>query len=215
MYIPRLNAVTDAAVIDDFIRANNFAIVVTASPEASNGEPLATHLPLELITRADGQRLLIGHFAKANPHWRAFAIGQPVLAIFAGPHTYISPRWYGHPEVPTWNYMTAHAYGQPRVIEDEGELRASLSRLVRQHEGDSGYTLEGLPEKVAAQIHGVVGFEVTVTRIEAKFKLSQNRQPADYASVIAHLQQRPDSQSHAVAEAMRDLRRDFAEQEKR
>lgn len=206
MYIPKINAVTDEAVIDDFIRTNDFAIVVSAPSGEANGELVATHVPLELITRPDGQRLLYGHVAKANPHWRALSPEKPVLAIFAGPHTYISPRWYEHPDVPTWNYMTAHVYGKPRLIENEAELYATLSRLVQRHEGESGYTLEGLPEKVAAQIHGVVGFEITVERIEAKFKLSQNRKAADYASIIAQLRQREDAESHAVAQAMTALR---------
>ncbi|MGQ0603566.1 MAG: FMN-binding negative transcriptional regulator [Anaerolineales bacterium] len=208
MYIPKINAVTDDAVIDDFIKKNDFAIVVSAPSGEANGEPLATHLPLELVTRADGQRLLYGHFAAANPHWRALSAEKPVLAIFSGTHTYISPRWYEHPDVPTWNYMTAHVYGTPRLIEDEAELFAALSRLVTRYEGNSGYTLEGLPPKVSHQIRGVVGFEITVERVEAKFKLSQNRKSTDYANIIAHLRQREDAQSQAVAEAMAALRRD-------
>jgi transcriptional regulator len=204
MYTPKLYAVTDEAVIEAFIRENNFAIVVSAPGD----EPIATHLPLELATGADGQRLLYGHFAKANPHWRAFTPEKPVLAIFAGAHTYITPRWYDHPNVPTWNYMTAHVYGTPRLIHAEAEVYALLSRLVAQHEGDSGYTLEGQPPQVATQLHGVVGFEITVTRLEAKFKLSQNRSAGDYANIIAHLRQRDDAPSHAVAEAMAAQRRD-------
>jgi transcriptional regulator len=206
MYIPKLNAVTDTAVIDDFIRANSFGILISAANGEPNGEPTATHLPLELITRNDGQRLLYGHFAKANPHWRTLSAEKPVLAIFAGPHTYITPRWYDQPNVPTWNYMTAHVYGTPRLIHDQAEVYALLARLVAQHEGDSGYALEGQPPQVVNQLRGVVAFEVTVTRVEAKFKLSQNRAPAEYANIIAQLRRREDEHSHAVAEAMTALR---------
>lgn len=200
MYVPKLYSVTDDAVIDDFIRQNNFAVVVSAD---ENGVPLATHLPLELSVPETGERRLAGHFAKANAHWRTLTPEKTVLVIFSGPHTYISPRWYDQPNVPTWNYMTVHAYGHARLIEDEAEALAHLTRMVSQHEAQPGtYKLEEQPPSVLQQRLGVTVFEITVTRVEAKFKLSQNRNAGDYAYIIAQLKLREDALSHQVAEAM-------------
>jgi transcriptional regulator len=204
MYIPQLYSVTDEAVINDFIRQNAFAVIVSAD---ENGVPVATHLPLELRMSEIGERRLLGHFAKANPHWRTLTPEKTVLAIFSGPHTYISPRWYDHANVPTWNYMTVHAYGHARLIEDEAEVLAHLTRMVNAYEAQPGtYKLEEQPAKVIQQIHGVVMFELAVTRVEAKFKLSQNRNAGDYANIIAQLQQRGDAVSRQIAEAMDELR---------
>ncbi|MBL8045283.1 MAG: FMN-binding negative transcriptional regulator [Anaerolineales bacterium] len=200
MYVPQLYSVTDDAIINDFIRQNNFAVVVSTD---ETGVPVATHLPLELTVTETGERRLAGHFAKANAHWRALMPEKTMLVIFSGPHTYISPRWYDQPNVPTWNYMTVHAYGHARLIEDEAEVLAHLTRMVNQYEAQPGtYKLEEQPPKVIQQMHGVVMFEMVVTRVEAKFKLSQNRNAGDYANIIAQLQQREDALSHQVAEAM-------------
>lgn len=205
MYIPSRYAVTDPAAIEAFIHEHDFAALVSVK----DGLPLATHLPMEWVTAADGQRYLYGHVARANPHWRALEAQPGALAIFAGPHTYISPRWYDHPNVPTWNYMTAHVYGQARLIHDPDELYPLLKRLVDRYEANSGatpvYQLETLPpDLVAKQIRGIVGIEIAVERIEAKFKLSQNRNRRDFETIIAELQQHADGNAYAprIAEAM-------------
>lgn len=204
MYVPKLYSVTDEAVINDFIRQNNFAVVVSAD---ENNVPVATHLPLELMVTATGERRLAGHFAKADAHWRALTPEKTVLVIFSGPHTYISPRWYDHPNVPTWNYMTVHAYGHARLIEDEAEVLAHLTRMVSRYEAQpSTYKLEKQPPKVIQQVQGVAAFELAVTRVEAKFKLSQNRRTGDYANIITQLKLRGDALSHQVAEAMDEIR---------
>lgn len=206
MYIPRPYEVTDPAVIDAFIRTHDFAILVST---AADGVPVATHLPLELVVNEQGQRYLYGHFARPNPQWRGLSPEQTVLAIFHGPHAYISPRWYDHPNVPTWNYLTVHAYGQPRLIEERDELFELLKRLVNRYESTSGatppYQLETQPPQVIQQLKGVVGLEIKIERFEAKFKLSQNRNPTDFANIIAQLHQRNEALSQAVAEAMTHL----------
>lgn len=209
MYIPKLYEVTDSAVIEAFIQAHAFAILVSTG---ADGAPVATHLPLELVVKPQGERrerYLQGHLARPNPQWRGLNPTQSVLAIFHGPHAYISPRWYDHPNVPTWNYLTVHVYGRPRLIEDRDELYGLLKRLVDRYEAQSGatppYQLETQPPRVVQQMNGVVGLEIKIERLEAQFKLSQNRNPADFANIIAHLHQRDEALSQGVAEAMMRL----------
>jgi transcriptional regulator len=203
MYVPRRYQELDPDTIDAFIRANDFATLVSFD----GARPVATHLLLEAERREDRSLRLNGHMARANPQWRSFQADQDALAIFAGPHTYISPRWYSHVNVPTWNYMAVHAYGTPRVITEPDELRALLKRLVDRHEAGSGarpqYRLETLPEDfLAQQMKAIVGFQIEVTRIEASFKLSQNRDERSYDNVVRELYRRQDENSRAVAAEM-------------
>src|SRR5688572_29700378 len=143
--------------------------------------------------------------SRANPQWKTFG-EQEVLLIFLGAHTYISPTWYDHVNVPTWNYMMVHIYGNARVVKGE-ELHSVLSRLVERHEAESSYRLESLPpDYVAKEIKGVMGFAVDVTRIDAGYKLSQNRDDANHANVIHELEKREDDASKEVAKAMREGR---------
>lgn len=200
MYVPRLYRPEERAELVDFLRRNNFAALVSRDTERL----VATHAPVE-IEETDEALTIYGHFARANPQWRSFGT-QEVLLIFQGPHTYISPRWYGHVNVPTWNYQIAHVYGTVRELHGEA-LRGLLSRLVGQHEGGSHYRLETLPEDfIQREMQAVFGFALTVTRLEGSYKLSQNRNAEDHASIVAHLEQRADEASHAVAAAMRQHR---------
>lgn len=201
MYVPKRYELTDAAVIDQLIRENPFATLVSDA----SGVPTATHLPLQLFSDR-GRRTLQGHFARANNHWRSITPQIEVLAIFTGPHTYISPRWYGHVNVPTWNYIAIHCYGKMRLLEPD-ELRAALHELVSFHEGSgSEYCVETLPHDfLNAQMSAIVGFEIAVDRVEAAAKLSQNRNQQDFRNVIAELRARGDASSLAVAEAMEKL----------
>jgi transcriptional regulator len=207
MYIPGRYKELDPEVIEQFLRANDFATLVSFDGE----RPIATHLLLDFQRRRDGSLVLNGHMARANKQWQTFAEPQEVLAIFSGPHTYISPRWYNHTNVPTWNYMAVHAYGAPRVITENDELYGLLKRLVDKHEGDSGavspYRLESLPEEfVTKQMQAIVGFQIEISRMEASFKLSQNRNQESYDNVITELYRRTDDNSLAVAEAMKERR---------
>lgn len=209
MYTPEAFKISDPETIKDFIRHNNFATLVSWD----GVELVATHLLLELDTDSDGTILLNGHLARANNQWRGFTAGSEVLVIFSGAHTYISPRWYEKPEqnVPTWNYMAVHAYGVPLILTDPDEVHGMLEQMVDHFEAASGadplYQLENLPEeKLADMMKAIVGFQIRVTRLEAKYKLSQNRSLQDQENVSAELEKRPDDNSLKVAKAMRQAR---------
>jgi len=140
MYIPKLFRQEDSEKILEFLKQNNFPALVTY-----DGEKLvATHLPVEVIRGEDDALTILGHMSHANPQWRNFG-EQEILLIFQGAHTYISPRWYDHVNVPTWNYMIAHVYGKVRIVEGD-ELYSLLSSLVQKHEVQTPYSLEGLPQ---------------------------------------------------------------------
>jgi transcriptional regulator len=207
MYIPKLYQVTDEAAIKQFIQQNSFATIISCDQQT----PVATHLPLELVQNANGEKFLNGHMARANKHWQTFNSANDALAIFSGPHAYVSARWYNHVNVPTWNYMVVHVYGKPRLVTDHDELYAMLKQLVDRYEAnavaDKPYKLETLPpDYVEKEMRGIVGFQIKINRIEAKFKLSQNRQQQDYDSVIAELQKSDDGNALAVAQVMAENR---------
>ncbi len=198
MYIPKLYREEDREKILNFLKQNNFPALVTHDGE----KPIATHLPVEVTEIENGSLTILGHMSRANPQWKSFG-GQEVLLIFQGAHTYISPRWYDHVNVPTWNYMMVHVYGKVRLVEGD-ELYSLLSKLVKNHEAETSYSLEGLPEDfVKKEMNGVAGFAVDVTRIDAGYKLSQNRNDADHENIIHELEERGDDQSAGVAKAMR------------
>jgi len=200
MYIPKLYREEDRVRILDFIQQNDFATLVTYDGE----KPVAGHLLMEI--KEDDENLFVnGHMSRANPQWKTFDLNREVLVIFQGPHTYISPTWYNHVNVPTWNYQSVHVYGKPRVITDYDEAYEILKRLIDRYESNSHYRLETLPKDfVEKEIKGIVAFQIEVTRIEANYKLSQNRKDEDYRNIIAQLEKRTDDLSHGVAEAMRE-----------
>ena len=201
MYIPKLYREEDRQKILEFLKQNNFPALVTYDGE----KPTATHLPVEVLENENGSLTILGHMSRANPQWRSFG-EQEVLFIFQGAHTYISPRWYDHVNVPTWNYMMVHVYGKVRLVEGE-ELHFLLSRLVRNHEEPTVYDLESLPQDfVQKEMNGVVGFAVDVTRVDAGYKLSQNRNDGDHENIIRELEGRGDENSAAVAKSMRTMR---------
>jgi transcriptional regulator len=199
MYTPKLYREDDRTKILEFLRQNEFATLVTYDGE----KPTASHLLMEIMN--EGEKLHInGHMSKANPQWKTFKANAEVLVIFQGAHTYISPTWYNHVNVPTWNYQAVHVYGSPRIVTDINETYKILSRLVSRHEGDSSYRMETLPKEfVEKEIKGIVAFQIEVTRIEANYKLSQNRGEDVYHNIISRLNERKDEMSHAVADAMK------------
>lgn len=202
MYIPPLNAVTDEAIIHDFIRNYDFATIITADAE---GIPFASHIPLTLEVKPDsGQCLLHGHLARANPHWKLLESGRSALVIFHGPHSYVSPRWYNHENVPTWNYQVVHAYCTPRIYTELPALEQNVSHLTARYEHETGYSVEGLSQKLLSkELRGIVGIALQVERFEAKFKLSQNRDAESFTNVINHLQISGTENGLAIAEAMK------------
>jgi transcriptional regulator len=217
MYIPKLFHETSWPAIRQVIEENSFATIVTCNA----GLPTATHAPLRLVEAADGTARLQGHVSKANPHWQLFEDDERSLVIFAGPNSYVSPRWYDHVNVPTWNYIAIHVYGTPRVVTSSEEMRALMKGLVDRYEGTragpkaaghaeagSRYTLEGLPpDFLESQMKGIVGFEILIDEIQASFKLSQNRDQKNYENVIAELRKTDDQNARRVAEVMSNRRR--------
>jgi transcriptional regulator len=172
---------------------------VSSSPE---GALAVSHIPFHVQREAGGIQLL-GHLARANPQWQALEGAREVVAIFEGPHAYVSPGWYGaHPAVPTWNYAVVHAHGRVRLME-EAELHELLHTLSSHYEGGrpQPWRMGELPaEYVGGMLGAIVGFELTVERLEGKFKLSQNR-PADHARVVAALEREG---AHEIAALMRE-----------
>jgi len=201
MHIPKTYREEDKAKIVEFIKSNGFPTLVT-----HDGEKLvATHLPTEVIENADGSLTILGHMSRANPQWKSIG-EQEALMIFQGAHTYISPRWYNHVNVPTWNYVMVHVYGRIKMLEGD-DLHALLSQLVHKHEPETGYTLESLPaDFVRKEMKGVAGFGMQVTRIDAAYKLSQNRDDESYGNIVMELEKRGDGDSKKLAEEMRKKR---------
>jgi transcriptional regulator len=203
MYVSHFYREEDLKKVADFVREHDFATLVLSQ----DGVPVASHLLMDFETSPDGTWLVNGHMARANKLWRAFDSAQEVLLIFGGPSTYISPTWYNHLNVPTWNYIAVHLYGAPRVIDGGPELEDILARLIKRYETQSDYRMETLPAGFREkEMRGAVGFQVKVTRVEANFKLSQNSNDEDHASVIQQLEARGDEQSLAIANEMKKNR---------
>ncbi|NUM79513.1 FMN-binding negative transcriptional regulator [bacterium] len=201
MYIPKRYEEKDAATIREFIKTNNFATVVSCHDNI----PVATHLPLDLVQKDEGE-FLYGHFSKANTHWKKLKTDHTVLAIFTGPHAYISPQWYDHMNVPTWNYTAVHVYGKPMIVEKYDELYEMLRRLIDKHETryQNKYTIHSMTkEYLDNEMKGIVGFKIKIEKFEAAFKLSQNRHERDYENIVQQLSQSDDTTEKNVAEWMK------------
>jgi transcriptional regulator len=202
MYIPKSFREEDPALLHDLMQRYNFAALVTQH----EGALFATHLPFMLDTQRGPHGTLLAHMARANPQWQDFADGREALVIFQGAHTYISPAWCEvAPSVPTWNYAVIHAYGVPQVIEDRDRLYAMLESLVDTHEAARipPWRMELPDDYVDRMLRAIVGFEIQITRLEGKLKLSQNRPEGDRRRVVAELAESDDSLSLEVAEMMR------------
>jgi transcriptional regulator len=200
MYIPAPFQVAEQAKLFDFIEQNSFGLLVCQA----NGEPFVTHLPFLLERTAGPHGHLVGHLAKANPHWRA-ADKQSVLAVFHGPHAYISPSWYGADNVvPTWNYVAVHVYGTFQVIDDPASLAGILSDFVDRYESrlPRPWPFDPASEFAQKMMKAVVGFCVEITRMEGKWKLNQNRPAEQQRSVVAALRAFTDENSQAIADLM-------------
>ncbi len=201
MYTPDNYKNEDKDEILAFVKANSFGIVVT-----KNEKLLATHIPIELIQKEDKKWYLQGHVAKGNPQWHDFK-NEEVLAIFNGPHSYVSSSWYDFEEVPTWNYVAVHVYGKIRIT-TEGELLTMLHTLVDKYEAKSKepIKLENLSAKTMRQIRGIVGFEIEITDIQATYKLSQSHSDQNYHNTANRLENIDNSGSKAIAALMKKKR---------
>lgn len=198
MYIPKHFKIDDEEVIFDFIENYGFATLFSQH----KGEPYATHLPLMLNK---SENALYGHFARPNEQWKD-AENQQVLAVFQGPHCYISPSWYETMKaVPTWNYVSVHIYGKLEVIEDEKIIFDSLNDLVIKYESpDSPYNLNDVePRFIEGMSKGIVAFKINMTKIEAKAKLSQNHSVERQERVIRHLENTLQHDNIQVASLMK------------
>jgi transcriptional regulator len=184
MYIPSYFQIEDIKVAYDIIKEHSFATLFSQQ----NGAPFATHLPLILDKE---NKYLYGHFARPNPQWKDIS-NQIVLAVFQGPHCYISPSWYEtNTAVPTWNYVTVHVYGKVELTEDEQELMDSLHEMVLKYEAsDSSYRLQDVnAEFLAGMSKGIQGFKIKINKVEGKAKLSQNHPVHRQELIINQLEQ--------------------------
>jgi len=203
MYIPKHFEGSEAHG-REIMQAHSWALLSTAD---DTGAPLCTHLVLQWEDDGSPHGSLIGHMARANDHWKLFARGTPSLALFWGPHAYVSPTWYTPgPKVPTWNYVTVHAYGRPEVVTATPAVLMVLTKLAAQYEG-SGADAWGLgrlpPGNAAGQTQNIVAFRMKLDRIETKLKLSQNRELEDRHRVIAKLEASDSQDSQATAKWMK------------
>jgi transcriptional regulator len=205
MYIPPKFSITDLAELHTLMQSQDFGTLITQSESG----PQISHLPLITHTDRGPYGTIEGHFARANSHWQELAQGKEVLIIFNGPHTYISPSWYESPErqVPTWNFAVVHAYGRARLIEDERKLYELLVRQVTTYEQyrPEPWQLAMSIEEVGAQLRAIIGFEIEITRLEGKFKISQNRSKTDQRRVYQQLSQSDNQQALHIAELMKRL----------
>jgi transcriptional regulator len=196
LYVPSHFAGGDRAAVARLVHDHPFATLVTPA----RPEPFVTHLPLLHIADCEPHGTLVGHFARANPHAREVA-SEESIAIFHGPHAYVSPSWYAEPEisVPTWNYAVVHAHGRIELAERPADTRAILDLLIHRFESarPAPWQPQFERERLAAMVNAIVGFRIKVKRLDAKFKLSQNRSRLDRTRVAAAL----DAEGYADAAA--------------
>ena len=200
MYIPEHFRVHDHADAIAFMRANPFAILVSTTDDG----PFATHLPV-FVRQEEGHLVIRGHVAKANPHWRHIEQNGSCMTIFHGPHAYVSASNYVTREnVPTWNYGAVHVYGNARTFAAPEDLQGVLHQLIGTFEPayaeQWGSLTDAYRERMLSHI---VGFEITVTKIEAKFKLSQNRTKEEQTNVITSLEKAEDTAISGVSRLMK------------
>jgi transcriptional regulator len=204
MYINKLNLETNFDRILPFLKENNFGTLVSATA----GIPIATHLPFEITGDTPDQLIIRTHLAKANKQWKELSPETEILVIFQGANAYISPRWYDHINVPTMNYVAVHAYGKPRIIEDSEEVYVLLKSQIETFEKEHlpAYNITTLPEPfLKAEMRALVALEIKVDRIEANFKLSQNRDEKNYRNIIEQLERREDADSRLIASLMKEV----------
>jgi transcriptional regulator len=200
MYLPEHFKEDNHERIAALVQDNAFGMLVSAQ----QGQPFVSHLPFLFEPSSGTHGKLLGHMARANSHWEILASGAEVLAVFHGPHAYVSPSWYTTPGVPTWNYAVAHLRGKPRLIETDAALEALLVRQTQVYEQHQSvpWKPDLAGERRIKLLGMIVGFEIEVTDIQAKFKLSQNRSEEDRSCVIEKLANSTNSLEVSVAKLM-------------
>jgi transcriptional regulator len=203
VYLPPHFTETRPEVLAAHLERHDFALLVSHGRSGL----IASHIPV--LVEQDGSSLhVLGHLARPNPQIADLVEDAEVLTIFAGPHAYVSPSWYqGGPAVPTWNYADVHVYGRVRLIEDKEWLRGLVRRLTDRHEAGSPepWRMQDLPERfLQGMLNGIVGFDIAVSRVEGKYKLSQNRPAADRPRIVAALEACGEADAVGVAQLMRE-----------
>ena len=204
MYIPRYYKIDNIEDVKSFIDKYGFAVLVSQF----EGKPWATHIPLLLVRDENDRDILFGHISKANSQWKDFDKNEEILAIFYGPHAYVSSSWYDHENVPTWNYVAVHVYGKIQIIEGDS-LKRHLGKLVDKYESgmDNPVSVNKMSKEfVEREMRGIVGFEIVITEIQAAMKLSQNRDDKNFGRVITGLENQGDTNSVEIARRMKNLK---------
>ena len=200
MYIPDLYKNENQTEIKQFLHDNGFAILINQT----NSKLWGTHTPLVLEKTPEGKAILSGHISKENPQAGSLKDNEEILAIFNGPHSYISSSWYDHENVPTWNYIAVHIYGKVKLLSPH-ETIESLKKLVNKYEQhqENPIKVENLSTKTMLQARGILAFEIEITEIQAKRKLSQNRDDKNHQNIINHLENSKDFNSESIASEMK------------
>jgi transcriptional regulator len=204
MHIPGYYKVEDQTIVEQFVRENSFATIVSQGSKY----PVASHIPIELEVNEKGEKVLWGHLSRANPQWELFEQYPDVLVIYMSPlHHYISSSWYDHPNAPTWNYVSVQVTGRISLA-DETKTWESLKRLVDKYEQDSEdpVSLDTMPPDVQRQVKGVVVFEIQIDKIEAAFKLSQNRDDKNFEAILEQLNKKEGATPRLLAALMKQVR---------
>ena len=203
MYLPEQFKETSPERIAAIIESHSFGMLVTTL----EGAPFVSHLPFIFDQFAGLKGRLFCHMARANPQWQHLSTAGEALVVFQGPHAYVSPSWYSSPGVPTWNYAVAHLRGKPGIIESESELESLLERMTSVYE--SNMPNPWVPELAggmrAKLLNAIVGIEIEVADIQAKFKISQNRPLEDQRSVIEHLARSGNQLDAAMGNLMKEI----------
>jgi transcriptional regulator len=201
MYTPKHNREEDVEKLYAFMRNYGFATLVTVK----DGVPRATHLPF-MVEKAYERITLYAHMAKANDQWRDFSEERELLVVFQEPHAYVSPRHYetAH-NVPTWNYVAVHLYGHARILEKTEEKLELLERLIHEHDENYFRAWKELPEDyLNSKLNGIVAFRIDATRIEARFKLSQERTARERENIIVEFAANDDPLASDIGELMKE-----------
>lgn len=199
MYIPTYYREKNQQKLIEFMQAHNFALVINCNKSA----PLATHLPI-VVEQRESRLFLVSHMARVNPQWETFADNE-ILVVFQGPHAYISPQHYEKKQnVPTWNYIAVHAHGKARIIDDQDEVVSLMERTIHKFEKEYYKQWKDLsPEYVNGMLKGITAFEIEVSNLEGKFKLSQNKTKIEQQNIINTFEKSDDDAVKGIADEMK------------
>lgn len=203
MYVVPINVAPSESAVRDFINANPFGTLTSLI----EGELVASHLIFQMVEEGD-EVVLYSHMAAANGQTKSIRFGTDHLCVFMNQHAYISSSWYGHTNVPSWNYISVHCYGKPQVLNDK-EAFELLNKLTisYEHGREGAFSMSQMSEEsLQSHIKGQLSFRMVVERVDASWKLSQNRNDADYSNVITQLRSEGDAMSALIADEMQRLR---------